>query len=90
MISNRKDPIMEEIENRIKNVIHMYKNKGMSIQDIRIYFLIPKNFKRLIKVLGDIHYIYKEQEYPIKFETVVYNMLFYCLTLERIPCQDSN
>lgn len=85
-----KDTIIGELERRIRNIVEIYKNKGMSVQDIRIHFLEPKNFKKIIKVLGDIKHIYNEQGHPIKFESVVHDLLFCRITLERKPWNESD
>lgn len=80
-----KDPIVEEIENKIKSIVKLYKSKGWTTHELRVHFSNPKNFDKIIKMLGDIHYIYDEHRHIIKFETRVYDILFFGIALmERI------
>ena len=83
-----KDPIIEEIENKLKSIVNLYKSKGWTTHDLRVHFSNPKNFNKIVKMLGDIHYIYNENRHIIKFETRVYDLLFFGTALmERIYCE---
>lgn len=85
------DPVIEEIYNRLKHIIDdVYRKKGLSSIDIRTYFLKPRNFNKLIRVMGDIKHIYDNQKYPLKFENSVYDILFYKVLMDRIYYERDN
>lgn len=87
----KHDTIKDEIYTRVKHLVDgIYRKKGLSTSDIRKYFLIKKNFKRICKVMGDIKYIYDENKYPISFETIVYDILFYKVLMDRIYYEKDN
>jgi len=87
----RHDTIKDEIYTRVKHMVDgIYRKKGLSTPDIRRYFLIKKNFKRICKVMGDIKYIYDENKYPIPFESQVYDILFYRVLMDRIYYEKDN
>lgn len=85
----KKDSVIEELEHRLKSIVEVYKKRGMSTQQIRMHLLIPKNFDKIIHLMGDLHSVYDEQKYVIRFETMVYDLLFFGIALmERIyPCE---
>lgn len=79
-----------EIYDRLKNVVDIYRKKGISSVDIRKHFLRHKNFKNLLHLMRDIEYIYKDRKYPIPFDTYVYDMLFYRILMDRIYYEKDN
>jgi len=93
MIFGRKDTTIQEIERRLRHIVDAYKEKGMTTQDIRIHFLNPRNFRKIIRVLGDIHQVYDEGNYILDFETMVYDKLFFgiaLMTKVECECEDIN
>jgi len=90
MIFNTPDTLIEEIVHRLQKIIEYYKiKKGMNTQEIRAYFLISANFKKIIKLLGDLHKFYDDQHYIISFERRVYDLMFSGIVLmDRVdPCE---
>ena len=86
---NTHDTLIEEIAHRLLKIVEYYKTKkGMNTQDIRAYFLISSNFKKIIRLLGDLHQVYDEGKYIISFERRVYDLLFFGIVLmQRVPCE---
>ena len=62
----------------------------MKSEDIRRYFLIKKNFKMVLHLMGDLRHIYDEQKYPMSFENRVYDILFYRVLMDRIYFEKDN
>jgi phosphoenolpyruvate synthase/pyruvate phosphate dikinase len=91
MIGFHNDTTVEEIYKRIKHIVDdVYRKKGMSSNDIRNYFQKKRNFNRLLKVMGDLRYIYDESKYPLKFENQVFDILFYRVLMDRIYYEKDN
>lgn len=87
----RSDTIIEEIYKRIKHIVDdVYRKKGMTSLDIRNYFSNKKNFNKLIKVMGDLKHIYKQDKYPLSFEDEVRDILFYRILMDRIYYEKDN
>ncbi len=87
----RSDSTITELYNRIKHIVDgIYRKKGLKSDEIRKYFLIKKNFKRILMGLGDLKHIYDEGKYPISFESQVYDLLFYRVLMDRIYFEKDN
>lgn len=80
-----------EIYERLKHIVDgIYRKKGIDSQHIRKHFSQRTNFKKLLCGLRDLEHIYKEQKYPINFETTVYDILFYRILMDRIYYEKDN
>ena len=87
----RGDSTIGEMYSRIKHIVDdVYRKKGLRSDEIRKYFLIKKNFKKIIGCLGDLKYVYEEGKYPISFDSQVYDILFYRVLMDRIYFEKDN
>jgi predicted transcriptional regulator len=87
----RSDSTISAIYTKIKHIVdEIYRKKGLSSEDIRNHFMIKKNFKKLLKVLGELRIIYEEGKYPISFESQVNDILFYRVLMDRIYFEKDN
>jgi hypothetical protein len=75
----------------LKHIVELYRKRGLSSVEIRQHFLKPKNFSgKIIHNMRDLKYIYDEMHYPLNFETIVYNCLFYRVLMDRIYYEKDN
>ena len=85
------DSVIEEIYKRIKHIVdEVYRKKGLKSDDIRKYFLIRKNFKMILHLMGDLRHVYDEQKYPLTFDNRVYDILFFRVLMDRIYFEKDN
>lgn len=87
----KKDNIIERIYKNIKHVIDdIYRKKGLTSEEIRKYFLIRRNFNRLLGTLRELKFSYEESNYEIKFNDQVHDILFNRILQDRIYYEKDN
>jgi len=76
--------ILDDIYNKLKHTVDVvYRGKGLSSNDIRKYFEKTRNFRNLVKSMGDLKHVYDEGNYELSFENEVKNILFDRILLDR-------
>jgi hypothetical protein len=87
----RQDSIIEKIYREIKHVIDdIYIPKGISSENIKKYFSIKKNFKKLVGHLTELRHSYDETRFKVSFEEKVRDILFDRILMDRIYFERDN
>lgn len=78
-----------ELEQRLNKIVDNYKKRGMTNVEIRMHFLDKKNFNKILHVFHDLEAVYNQNTHAhMKFENLVYDVLFYRVLLERVDKPD--